>query len=161
MGYITDPYVLARFFSRVNYGPSNECWEWTHDQNSNGYGRFSLKDRSLSAHRVAFEIFGAKIPADKVVCHTCDNRLCVNPAHLWLGTQSENLVDAARKGRMFQPDTRADKNGNTKLTWDDVLNIRKQVSNGVRQNDVARAFGVSPSTVANIKNHQTWRAENA
>lgn len=161
MGHITDPYVLARFFSRVDYGPSDECWEWTHDQNSNGYGRFSLKDRSLSAHRVAFEIFGAKIPDGKVVCHTCDNRLCVNPAHLWLGTQSENLADAVRKGRMFRPDTRAERNGNTKLTWDDVHKIRKQVSSGIRQNDIARAFGVSPSTIANIKNHETWRAESA
>ena len=161
MGHITDPYVLARFFSRVDYGPSSECWEWTHDQNSTGYGKFSLKDRTVLAHRVSFEIFGAKVPQGKVVCHSCDNRLCVNPAHLWLGTQSDNLLDAVAKGRMYRPNTDADNNGNTKLTWDDVRGIRAQVGAGIRQKDIANAYGVSPSTIYNIIHHQTWKTENA
>ena len=156
-GYITDQYVLARFFSRVNYGAAGECWNWMHDLNSTGYGKFSLNNKTMMAHRVAFQIFGEAIPKGKVVCHSCDNRRCVNPAHLWLGTQSDNLKDAVKKGRMFRPDARASLNGNTKLNWDDVREIRRQVLSGIRKADVARYFGVSNSTISNISNNQTWK----
>lgn len=153
-----DPFMMARFFSKVEiqaYGAG--CWLWQGAENSNGYGRFTLGDEHLLAHRVAFIIFHGEIPAGKVVCHTCDNRKCVNPRHLWLGSQSENLKDAAAKGRLKLPDTRAQKNGNTTLTWPDVKAIRRMYRQGSRQADLAAAYSVHPGTIKNIVTEKTWR----
>jgi len=161
VGPITDPYILARFFSRVDYGTASECWEWTHLQNSTGYGRFSLSDKTHLAHRVSYQIFVASIPEGKVVCHQCDNRLCVNPAHLWLGTQSDNISDAVKKGRIHRPDTRGAQNGNTPLTEPDVVAIKRALGAGSRQKDLAQSFCVDVSTISNIKLGKTWSHINA
>lgn len=83
------------------------CWEWTASGDRVGYGRFSVKLRLFPAHRVAYALVHGETPAGLVVCHACDNRRCVNPAHLWIGTQRENLDDAVRKGRLVKRQTAA------------------------------------------------------
>ena len=133
-----------------------ECWVWAGSMNSNGYGRFIQGNRHLLAHRASYEFFIGPIGGLKV-CHTCDNRACVNPHHLWLGTQSDNLKDASNKGRMFRPDTNAERNGKTKLTWDDVRKIRKMASSGRRKSIIAEDFNVSPSSISDIVNMRTWK----
>lgn len=152
----SDRHAAARFFSQVMVGKADSCWEWLGNVNSNGYGHFSFKDRHLLAHRMSFEFFGGEIPDRMVVMHSCDNRLCVNPQHLRVGTQADNLQDAAQKGRMFRPDTRGERNGNTRLTKSDVDEIRQRLSVGLRQKDIAAAFGVHPDTIHNIKHGKTW-----
>lgn len=152
-----DSFTIARFLSLVKDIRTEECWEWGSVLNSNGYGRFMVQNKHRLAHRVSYEIFFGEVPDGLRVCHRCDNRLCVNPMHLWLGTQSENLKDAVSKGRMKHPDTRAEKNGNTKLTWEHVRNIRAMHNTGVRKYHIASLFGVSPSTVGNIVNQETWK----
>lgn len=135
----------------------DKCWDWQGPVNPNGYGRFVVNNEHRLAHRVAHEMFVGPIPEGKVVCHACDNRRCVNPHHLWIGTQSENLKDAAAKGRMFRPNTNGQRNGNSKLTIEDVRTIRAMRESGQLQYKIAEKFGVSPSTVGEIIKGKIWK----
>lgn len=150
---------FVRFLRQAEtHGLSEDaCWTWAGITNSNGYGRFSLKDNHRLAHRVAYELFVGPIPDGKNVCHSCDNRLCVNPHHLWLGSQSENLQDAVAKGRMVHPNTRGERNGNGKLKQADVDLIRAMFAGGQKKYRIAERFGVSPTTIADIIGGKTWR----
>jgi hypothetical protein len=157
MPKIHDAFVMARFMSLMEYGKQDECWNWKGMKNTNGYGRFSLSDSHRLAHRVSFEMFVGPIPSGMNVCHSCDNRICVNPYHLWLGTQSQNLKDASQKGRMFRPNTSGERNGNGKLSLREVYAIRDLVAGGARKNLVAKNFNVSPSTVGEIVANKIWK----
>ena len=154
---IDDPFIIARFLCYADFENEGACWEWCGVENSNGYGRFSYRNQYVLAHRFSYLIFFGAIPDGMNVCHTCDNRKCVNPSHLWLGTQAENITDAVRKGRMRHPDTRADKNGNTTLDWHRVRAIRAMHDQGTKKFRIAQLFGVSPSTIGNIINYETWK----
>jgi len=139
-----------------NLDPS-ACWIWKGNINSNGYGRFVIGNKHKLAHRVSFELFVGNIPDGQNVCHTCDDRLCVNPHHLWLGSQSENLADAVSKGRLTPPDTRGERNGNRKLTASDVSKIRDMFKSGIKRFLIARHYNVSPSTIGEIISNKTWK----
>lgn len=97
---------IERFWSKVNIGNPNECWEWGSSRNKKGYGQFTLYDRksfNVKAHRMAWEVTNGKIPDGLFVCHHCDNPPCCNPAHLFVGTNSDNMKDASSKGRLRLP----------------------------------------------------------
>lgn len=87
--------ALARFWCKVKLAGADECWEWIAGKDKDGYGWFK-RDR---AHRAAWIFFNGRIPEGFLVLHTCDNPPCVNPAHLFLGTQQDNMTDCLKKGR--------------------------------------------------------------
>ena len=97
---IKNKKVIDRFMSKVKKIPKG-CWEWTAGKQLSKwpYGRFKYKGKTIYAHRVSYMIFLGSIKKGMFVCHTCDNPSCVNPKHLWLGTNSENMLDSVRKGR--------------------------------------------------------------
>lgn len=99
----TSPEFLARFWSKVDRsGGPDACWPWLASKRSSGYGQIALGGTVVGAHRVAWEIANGPVPDGLSVCHNCPDRddpSCVNPAHLWLGTQKENVADTIDKGR--------------------------------------------------------------
>jgi hypothetical protein len=125
----------------------DNCWEWTGATTSNGYGRF----RGRRVHRIAYEwATDRPIPPDMVVRHKCDNRLCCRPSHLELGTKAQNTRDAIDRGRFAV----AEKHGRTKLTAEDVWQIRASDMPGAH---LARHYGMSPSGISRIRSGRSWR----
>lgn len=128
-----------------------ECWEWSGGHQSKGYGCIpkSVVGRQILAHRVSYELFVG--PADgKLVCHTCDNKLCVNPTHLFLGDPADNSRDMVNKGRQSKGESR----WNAKITEESAREIYSSPLRGV---DVAKKFGVAQQTVCAIRRGRTWR----
>jgi hypothetical protein len=94
------PNDIKRFWSKVTVRKEKECWEWKTGFFDTGYGAFYLEGQNRGAHRVSLEIaLGRKLKKDEQACHTCDNLKCVNPNHLFVGTQSDNMKDMANKKR--------------------------------------------------------------
>ncbi len=137
---------LARYFQQ-----SEGCWEWRGGTTGNGYGMFRWETgRSMVAHRASYIIHVGPVPDDLVVCHHCDNRLCVRPDHLFVGTQADNMEDARKKGRLDgTPNGPQDgeHNHNAKLTNAEVDEMRRLFAAGVRQADLARRFHTTPGNV--------------
>jgi hypothetical protein len=134
---LTTPGSLAeRFRSRAPVGPVDQCWEWPGLRHRQGYGVLWFKNEYLLAHRVGYELAFGPIGEGLYVCHRCDNPPCVNPSHLFAGTQKENLEDMARKRR-----TR-------RLTREQVAEAQSLWERGMRLRDVAERFGVHEKTIS-------------
>jgi hypothetical protein len=144
--------IKDRFYSKVDQRGPDECWLWTAGTFSDGYGQFSVHGHSVRAHRFAYQLAHGPIPAGMQVCHHCDNRRCVNPEHLFLGTTMDNLRDARRKGRMPKRAT----HGRAKLTEAQVHAIRQRYEAGESQYALARVFGVHASAIGKIVRYDNW-----
>lgn len=96
---MSRPSLAERFWPKVERREPDECWPWKASVTGRGYGRFALSGKARHAHRVSYEIANGQAPGDLFVLHRCDNPPCVNPAHLFLGTNTDNVRDAVAKGR--------------------------------------------------------------
>ena len=108
---LRDSGAASRFWAKVQIGDVGECWPWAASVGGSGYGQFAWaarygRTRPAAAHRVAWELtHGRALTTAEYVCHSCDTPLCVNPSHLFVGTQFDNMRDASRKGRLAKRDT--------------------------------------------------------
>lgn len=132
----------------------NGCIVFTGSRNLFGHGEISYKGKRFRAHRLSYMVNIGPIPEGMVVCHKCDNPPCINPDHLFIGSQADNLKDARQKGRMATPNPRGEKHGLAKLTADKIVAIRKDQRT---QREIAKEYGVHQTTIKNIKLNRTWK----
>lgn len=138
------------------------CLNWLGGRQSNGYGRVNFLGTSCYIHRVVYSLWVGRIPKGFDVCHTCDNRICCNPQHLFVGTRKDNMADCVRKGRHVRGDRhskllRGDKGPNAKLSWRSVNSIRALYGKGIKTKNLADRFGVSVDTIRRIVRGDTWK----
>jgi HNH endonuclease len=131
----------SRFLQKIN--KTNGCWIWIGAKHGCGYGAMKANGRQVDAHRLSWEIHNGPIPANTQVLHRCDVRGCVNPKHLFLGTQRDNVLDAVNKGR----------HGKTILLEQDVRVIRKSKESNVV---LARKYGVHWMTIYYARTGRSW-----
>lgn len=150
--------LIDRFWMKVD--KTGDCWLWTASVDRKGYGQIQQGGRSgrlLRAHRVSWEIEFDAIPPGVQVCHRCDVRRCVRPAHLFLGTNDDNVADMQAKGRdVLPPRLLGSRHPHASFTEADIRYIRTQVSCGVSQRELARQFNVCFSTINHIWLRRNW-----
>lgn len=151
------------FFSLIRRGHTSDCWEWLGSKNRDGYGSvwFALGDRATThgAHKVSLYLHTGIKPSDRSqeVMHDCDNRICVNPNHLRLGTHRENMADCAKRGRIRLGGVgRGEKHPNAKLSDADALSMRNRRANGEKLSVLAREAGISNAAASRICNKKRW-----
>ena len=149
------PKLSERFWSKVD--KSGDCWEWMGAKMGVGYGAFWYDNKLTGAHRFAYYLERGTIPAGMCVCHHCDNPSCVKFSHLFLGTYSDNLKDAVAKGRVVSPDNRGTNNGNSRLTINDVHEIRRLRSLGVTHSLLGKMWGISEMHASYIVRRIRWK----
>ena len=156
------------FWSKVDRKGEDECWEWQGSQTSSGYGNLSWHGKPVQAHRVAFYLTYGGIALEtkfrqegrakayrRFVLHRCDNRLCCNPRHLFLGSMRTNLLDAYTKGRKSQPRSG---HANAKLSPDQVREIRRRYNHGsVSQDKLAGEYKVSQRVISLVVRNETYK----
>jgi hypothetical protein len=152
--------AIERFEKLYIPEPNSGCWLWLGATSYHNplttvllYGRFFIGDGSKPrierAHRASWRLYRGPIPDKQLVCHSCDNTLCVNPDHLWLGSHKSNTQDMIAKGRR-----KGNKSGRPKLTADQVISIR---ADSRQQAIIAREYGVWRDVIWRIKTRRTWR----
>ncbi len=146
--------ISERFYEKVDAGPGGGCHLWIAGRSRVGYGMFRVRGEQTRAHRFAWTLRNGPIPDGLCVLHRCDRPECVNPAHLFLGTQADNMADMAAKGRARG--ARGESNSRAKLSRTEVLEIRGLLGVGSSR-AVAKRYGVDQKTVLDIKNGKTWR----
>ena len=149
--------VESRLLAKVKRNAETGCWEWTASKQRGGYGQINVGGKAgkpLRAHRVSYSIFCGEIPDGLHVLHKCDNRACVNPEHLFLGTNADNQADMDAKGRRVNVPLKGEANGACKLTRAEVIAIRSANST---QRALAAQFGISRSQVHNIRSGRLWK----
>lgn len=135
--------------------PNSGCWLWLGTLKSNGYGAITIGGRFWHAHRLSYALHHGPIADGLDVCHKCDTRLCVNPAHLFVGTRKDNMQDARRKGRLVQSEAKRDakageKSPVHKLTDAEIREIIQYHRCRLSTREVARMYGVAKVTVQQI-----------
>ena len=163
----TDASMKRDFLVHVDRLPSVGCWLWRGQiAKKTGYGRYRPSwSKLLYAHRISYSLFVGPIPANLYVCHHCDTPSCVNPAHLYVGTQQDNMRDAANRKRMpsgdahrarARPETvlRGEQQWMHILTEEDVRFIR---ASSLRQRELCKMFGVKQTTISDIKHRKSWK----
>lgn len=149
--------IVDRFYKLVD--KTSICWNWIGSKYKNGYGSFGVgiwregTFKNAYAHRISFELHNGPIPPGLCVLHKCDNRGCVNPSHLFLGTQAENIRDMVMKKRHDF----GEKNAMAKLKESDIHEIRKLSHEGMTQKEIASHFPVKEDAIGAIIRGENWK----
>ena len=136
--------LRERILEKVAKDERTGCWNWTGHGRQDGYGLVWHNQKARRAHRASYEAFKCELAAHDIVCHTCDNRRCVNPDHMFVGTRGDNNRDATNKGR----NAFGTRNGHSKLTEAQVVFIRQNTE--LSQSELARRLGIGQPAVSRI-----------
>ena len=145
--------LAERLAAQYKKNRKTSCWEWIGRLSTTGYGQIKDNYRTRTAHRVSYELSIGAIPIGLMVCHSCDNRKCVNPSHLFLGTAKDNAQDMVRKRR--HASRIGENHHKAKLTWNLVDEIRKSTEDA---RVMAERMGVSFGTVYRVRNGSIWNS---
>lgn len=146
--------MKAAFWLKVAAPDANGCRAWTGRLHAKGYGVIDFGGRPVLAHRMAYLLATGVEPGDKSVCHSCDNPPCCSPAHLWLGTHKENMLDAARKGRIGGSTFKGEDHPSARLSEEDVSAIRASTEGA---SVLASRYSVTGANISRIRARKTWR----
>lgn len=149
---VNYPGLEGRFWEKVDRGEPDECWDWKAGK-VNGYGMIRVGDRQAKASRVSYAL-AHEDPHGQLVLHTCDNPGCVNPNHLYLGTQLENAQDKVERGR--QNISRGEEASTPKLSAEDVIEMRARLDKGETQAALADEYDISPAQMSRIARGVNW-----
>jgi hypothetical protein len=151
----SESILKERLLSGISQSASG-CWEWGKAKRS-GYGAIKVNGKCVSTHRLSYEVFVGEIPNDMLVCHKCDNKICINPDHLFLGTHSDNMQDCSKKGRLvyasLKPFESLGLPGNSRLTIQERNDLLIIIENrGVKKLiEISRELGIPYTLVRDIK----------
>jgi predicted XRE-type DNA-binding protein len=134
----------------------NGCWLWTMNNHAEGYGEIWIDGKRYQVNRLAYKLFCSEIPKGLWVLHHCDVRNCIRPSHLYLGTVQDNHRDMTERRRRAC----GERNGNSKLTSEDVKKIRQLASHGYSQRTIAKKFNVSQPLIGKITRYELWKTVN-
>lgn len=145
--------IKERILRNIEIFPSG-CWIWKSFKSKSGYAEITWKGEKKRTNRISFEVFKDKIPTGMYVCHTCDNPLCVNPDHLYIGTHQDNIDDKLKKGRQ----SKGKEIGRSKLDEEKVNEIRRIAEKEEFSHErIGEIFGVSQSCISRIVKRLTWK----
>ncbi|SNY95513.1 HNH endonuclease [Halomonas sp. hl-4] len=146
-----------RFLNRIEVDQATGCWEWQAGRNKDGYGRMKVGSRDELAHRVSYTIYKGPIPHGKIACHSCDNTGCVNPEHLWLGSNEDNTQDMMKKGRHRSAGSLGSRNPRSVLSEADAIEVLELIDQGLTNKAIAAKFSVTHSTISCIRRGKSWK----
>lgn len=147
--------VIDRLMKKVVINNENGCWEWVGGKSNKGYGNMCIGGGvKKQTHRISYTYFKGNIPSGLIICHKCDNPSCVNPDHLFAGTNSDNAIDCVNKGRRPKNVVpKGEENINSKLTEESVREIRMST---LKYENLAKQYGVSICIISKVKNRKYW-----
>ncbi len=151
---------MQKFWDKVDIRKEDDCWFWkgakSTDKSGYQYGVLKINGKFRRANRISFVLthnLSFDIIHKKVVCHSCDNTLCCNPKHLFLGTNLDNSQDMCEKNRSC----RGERNGRHKLSENEVIDIKRRIRNNENCSEIAREYNVHQTTISLIKRNISWR----
>lgn len=151
--------VRERFYSKIEIIPFHDCWEWVGAASSDGYGVIRINGKNIRSHRFSYKEFIGYIPKEICVCHKCDNHKCVNPKHLFLGTNKDNMQDMVKKGRQ----SKGDSHYYSKLSSDQVKCILNKYIRGTGSKNrgnilyLSKIFNISRRQIGKIIRREKWK----
>jgi HNH endonuclease len=154
-GIYQRPSLAERLMSKFNVDAETGCWVWSACVSSTGYGAIQGGGKKLIASRVSYELHCGPIGAGLSVCHRCDNPLCINPDHLFLGTTADNMRDRDLKNRHAR--VAGERNPSAKLTEEAVRYARRAHAEGRPRSELANEFGVANSVMDKAIHRRTWK----
>jgi len=152
----SEPTWWNRLIGHIELYAENGCWLFNGGK-CERYGQFYRHGKYVYPHRAMYELIHGPIPKGMFVCHKCDNTACIRPDHLWLGTPADNARDMFKKRRNHTTPLRGQLNGNSKLTWKQVREIREKYGRGVSGYTLAKEYDVSANQILRIAKFECWK----